>query len=93
MNDARAITTIGPECFTDGEVICYKGENYTRQPRQVSTVEELDALPEGAVILSTRTGDSAQTDHEGYWYLWGGDTSLTPAEIDLPATVLYEPRP
>lgn len=24
-------TVIGPECFTDGEVICYKGENYFKQ--------------------------------------------------------------
>lgn len=24
-------TVIGPECFTDGEVIAYKGENYVKQ--------------------------------------------------------------
>ena len=24
-------TVIGPECFTDGEVICWRGENFVRQ--------------------------------------------------------------
>lgn len=61
--------------------------------RPISTSAELDALPEGSVILATRTGDSAQKDDTGYWYLWGGDIGLVSEEIDLPAVVLWEPTP
>jgi hypothetical protein len=25
------VTVIGPECFTDGEVICWRGVNYVEQ--------------------------------------------------------------
>ncbi|MFS0715508.1 hypothetical protein ABC337_04820 [Arthrobacter sp. 1P04PC] len=60
-----------------------------RKPRTITTVEELDALAEGSVILSNGGEDSAQKDGEGYWYLWGGDIGLTPEEINLPASVLH----
>lgn len=63
-----------------------------RRPRVVATVAELDALSEGAVIRSDDSGDSAQKDHEGYWYLWGGDVGLVSEEITIPATVLHEPE-
>jgi hypothetical protein len=29
-------TVIGPECFTDGTVICYKGVNYIEQPAPIA---------------------------------------------------------
>lgn len=61
--------------------------------RPISTPAELDALPEGSVILSMGTGDSAQKDDAGYWYLWGGDIGLVSEEIDLPVLVLWEPTP
>lgn len=62
-----------------------------RKPRTITTAEELDALPEGSVILSSG-GDSAQKDGVGYWYLWGGDIGLESAEVALPAMVLHEPE-
>lgn len=58
------------------------------KPRTVTTVEELDALPDGSVILAGR--DSLQKDGVGYWYFWGGDVGLEPNELDLPCTVLHE---
>lgn len=48
------ITTIGAECFTNGTVICYKGENYTRQPEIVATETELDELPGGSIIRDAK---------------------------------------
>lgn len=63
---------------------------YSR-PRTVSTVAELDALPEGAVILAESTGDSYQKNHEDEWFIWGGG-GRDAADVDLPASVLYEPE-
>ena len=31
---------IGPECFTDGQVIAYKGENYVRQTQSITPAED-----------------------------------------------------
>lgn len=85
------VTTIGPECFTDGTVICYKGENYTRQPQQVTTVEELDALPVLSVVLD-KHGESYQkilTDEGTTSPLWMAGDIVLSSLIDLPATVLH----
>lgn len=61
-----------------------------RKPRVVTNAAELDALPEGSVILCNDGDDSAQAAGGGYWYLWGGDIALESAEIATPATVLHE---
>lgn len=63
-----------------------------RKPRTITTVEELDALPEGSVILTNGGEDSAQKDGEGEWYLWGGDFGLDSEDTHLPAIVLWEPE-
>lgn len=41
------LTIIGPECFTDGTVISYRGENYERQTRLRDARGALRALVEG----------------------------------------------
>ena len=63
-----------------------------RKPRTITTMEELDALAEGSVILTNGGEDSAQKDGEGEWYLWGGDYGQDSGDIFLPATVLHEPE-
>ena len=67
-----------------------------RKQRTITTEEELDALPVGSVIKDRdrdvcqrfRTGWRA-TIHEEHDDPWLTDT----LEVDLPATVLYEPEP
>ncbi|MBT2537232.1 hypothetical protein [Arthrobacter sp. ISL-69] len=66
------------------------------KPRTVTTVEELDALPVGSVLIDgdgdicqrLRTGWRAVID-ERCGNPWLTDT----LEVDLPATVLHEARP
>lgn len=73
--------------YTIADVLIEKGYS---KPRQVSTVEELDALPDGSIVQ----------EYDGflrYKYRWGGWALCVPgaseddsATIILPATVLHE---
>jgi len=59
-----------------------------RKPRTVTTVEELDALAEHAVILSDEGG---VFEHEhGWWRVTGSRDPMASSELALPATVLHE---
>jgi hypothetical protein len=66
------------------------------KPRAITTAEELDALPIGAVVLSeTYTGQSGQQISfqrwdDGDWHR-GARSSDTHPDNFLPATVIYEP--
>lgn len=67
------------------------------KPRQVSTVEELDALPDESVIKvrSGQVWEAAKlTDGENIWRTFGPAKVLSSEVLgrwSLPATVLYEP--
>lgn len=68
-----------------------------RRPRTITTVEELDALPNGSVVLSNdyrHWGEQWQVTFQrwdtGYWHR-GGRSGSTDPDYFLPATVLYEP--
>ena len=74
------------------------------QPRTISTVEELDALPEGSVIRTSGVEDECDPRvaiKSGFWnseseWFTADDSEwcLSSDELDdLPATVLYEPQP
>lgn len=64
-----------------------------RKPRTITTVEELDALPDGAVIVDAdKNAYTAlkRADGTNWW-----NAALTYADgtaIALPATVLHEPK-
>ncbi|MGB3413619.1 MAG: hypothetical protein WBA28_02775 [Microbacteriaceae bacterium] len=64
-----------------------------RKPRMVTTVEQVEALPSGAVV---RGDDSAVTVKKtsGAWFLVGVDhhfnSGFDDEELALPAKVLYE---
>jgi hypothetical protein len=61
-------------------------------PREVTTVAELNALPDGAVIRWDSGVDFVTA--ERYYRLWmpaGTDGTLDSADITLPATVLFTP--
>ena len=65
-------------------------------PRVVSTVEELDALPERSVIharypLRQERGEPAQKNPNGTWQRLSPFIEFLPSEIPLPATVLWVP--
>ena len=69
-----------------------------RKPRTITTIEELDALPHGAVVISPeyrhyRNGMqvSFQKWDDGRWYR-GGRGRDTHPDYFLPATVLHEPE-
>ena len=57
--------------------------------RVVSTVEEFDALVDGAVIRDS--GECVAERWLGMWYVTGGGR-YGGIELALPATVLYEPE-
>ena len=66
-----------------------------RKPRQVTTVEELDALPVESIVRDATgfTWDKWWDDdgHEFSWWATTGDrTEYSPKRVNLPATVLYE---
>lgn len=75
-----------------------------RKPRIITTIAELDALPNGSVIRTS--GDEDEFDprvaiKSGFWHNeseWfvadDSEWCLSSDELDdLPATVLYEPSP
>jgi len=92
-------TVIGPECFTDGTVIAYKGQNYTAQPRTITTVEEANELPDRSAILTP--GQIIFRKWDDYYgkgkHAWERELGqAVPAEdldddCHFPATVLYSP--
>jgi hypothetical protein len=97
-------TVIGPECFTDGKVIAYKGQNYTRQPRTITTAEEIRNLPALTIVVydDTATGGLLQTyvvpddgtvmfKDSGEFHLmtFGGDY-IDAKDMPLPLTAVYE---
>jgi hypothetical protein len=61
-------------------------------PREVTTVAELNNLPDGAVIRWDNGADFVTA--ERYYRIWmpaGTDGTLDSADITLPATVLFTP--
>lgn len=65
---------------------------YTK-PRTITTVEELDALPNGSFI-ETEQGGYWQADKRGHGEIWwlepGNPRSSLSEDLTLPATVLWE---
>lgn len=75
-------------------------------PEQITTPEELDALPVGAVVMENDDGDflglptvrgvfhrfprACWGDSDG-WFVVAGHHGRKSSEIELPATVLYRP--
>ncbi|AHB31657.1 hypothetical protein ArV2_gp46 [Arthrobacter phage vB_ArS-ArV2] len=66
-----------------------------RRPRTIATVAELDALPDGVIIMDARAScrEGLKTMGSGnVWRAMGPATVLRSPEIALPATVLHEPE-
>lgn len=59
-----------------------------RKPRQVTTVEELDALPFGSVVLDADRATATRLDAD-YWEVAGYASHFRIDAITLPATVLH----
>jgi hypothetical protein len=64
------------------------------KPRQVTSVDELDALPVGSVVLDSR-GNAFQRVYldepvDLNWYSVGVRWGVTAAEVSFPAMVLHE---
>lgn len=60
-----------------------------RKLRTVTTVEELDALPENTVIRDSEPATLQLID--GQWFVPGHDQPWYVESIDLPVTVIHEP--
>lgn len=41
------VTVIGPECFTDGQIISYQGENYISQGKYTEAIGYISAVLAG----------------------------------------------
>ena len=65
------------------------------QPRTVETVEQLDALPVQSIVLDSDDDDPLQLVDDGEggscWVRFGDTGCYSPADIILPATVLWVP--
>lgn len=69
-----------------------------RKPQQVTTVQELDALPVGSVVRTDRAGvyeKGCFPDEPDfpYWLVTGMSREFASLVLSLPATVLHEPTP
>lgn len=61
-------------------------------PQQVSTVEELEALPGGSVILDQEPCVCEKSRDDGLWLIPGTKNRYAGVNLMLPATVLYRPE-
>ena len=64
-----------------------------RKPRTITTVDELDALPDAVLILTEQGGywESIKRMDRKNWWHEPGSTNVSPSEdLTLPATVLHE---
>lgn len=79
------------DCFTaPADAILASGY---RKPRTIATYEDLDALPDGAVILDAEgyVGKRVRREDDGdYWLFAGVDWTSDSDNVILPATVLHE---
>lgn len=87
----------------DGETPVFEGDQRTadallaagyRKPQHVTTIEELDALPIGSVILDP-AGLSLHKNEFTGWRASNGAKNIPAGLLELealPATVLYEPE-
>ncbi|ANP74518.1 hypothetical protein [Cryobacterium arcticum] len=76
---------------------------YTKKPRTVTTVEELDALPHGSVVMSVSDGETVVARKPplgayspptgGFWEKVGSELGTLAEDIiwDGPATIIYTP--
>ncbi|HAF72535.1 MAG TPA: hypothetical protein DCL06_06270 [Corynebacterium variabile] len=63
----------------------------TASHRTITTAEELDALPNGAIIQSHKRGEIMRQKNHGEWYaLYVAPRKSE--DVDLPAAVIYEPE-
>jgi len=58
---------------------------------QITTAEELDALPVGSVVRSAADTIAARYDSQR-GVVFGDDRSFPWSNLNLPATVLYRPE-
>ena len=66
------------------------GREFERSRQVVTTVEELDALPVGTVILD-RDHCSLQSGEYHFWYEPGVEVAGRSNSVALPARVLFRP--
>ena len=85
---ARAVSRQRPSDAYDAPADAIFAAGY-RKPRTTETMEEVDALREGSVVLD---GDVCVRRADGYWKVLGLDGVYTSRDINLPATVLWEPE-
>lgn len=87
----RIQDTALPFCwFSDSDVRLVSRLVPEQKPRMVTDEADLRALPDGTVI---RTSDTAVLEqYAGAWSATGSGLSITPGDVDLPATILYTPK-
>jgi len=74
--------------YTAGFLAGYEAAS---RPREVSTVDQLDALPVGSAVLS-EYGAVWERESDGLWIETGQTWRLKPTGIALPARVLHNPE-
>jgi hypothetical protein len=69
-------------------------QNERLRPRQITTDDELDALPAGSVILADIHGAPAALERfdGGCWFATGCDLPRDDQSIHLPARLLHTPE-
>ncbi|WP_139794562.1 hypothetical protein [Prescottella equi] len=90
--DIRAVD--GSHSLGAGELAERLTERGWSRPRVVETIEQLVELPVGAVVLTEQGGvyEARSTVPYQTWRETGSRYVHTPADLALPATVLYLPE-
>jgi len=73
------------------DAILADGYSIKREPREVTTVAELDALPSGSVVLS-EVGGIWEQWRRNDWRETGSQMRHQSDDIALPATVVLDPE-
>ena len=83
-----------PRSLTRGGMVVGFEEGATwaaTRARTITTVDQLDALPVGSVVLSEQ-GAVFEHDHDGFWAEPGFTWRPMSKDMALPARVLYTPE-
>lgn len=58
----------------------------------VTSLEELDAMPDGSIVMDSEGEVYIMTPYDEFWRVWGNDKRFSSGEIVLPVRVLHLPE-
>lgn len=80
------------EQSANGQVVSRGSFAQYAQTPLVTSLEELDAMPDGSVVKDSVGEVYVMTPYDEFWRVWGNDKRFSSCEIVLPARVLDLPE-